>query len=317
MATILLCTTGSLLEFPSTSQIPPTLTRCHRPGRVESFLEVSCLTRVWGKQDTSVTSEATSRDRDVRWQNITCGGSTLSGRWKRCWTAHHGNSEVFPTRLRAQDRKGSARRRLRHNLEKTRRCVGGRLSGPSGKAIFRNPSPKWHTGQFTGSVNRKARRWENVLGQEASFQEKGVWQSAVQTTHMRPDKNVLLEAMVVWFACGHVEGEALCGERRCPDCWEGGRRADIQNIDIQCSRYLMDAGRPSSIGLGRLRGGNVRTAGQVNDQPHDWSLGNGAGEDVEIFVNRAAANKPVAQLKPIHDLTTSKLLYFFAHEGNG
>ena len=133
---------------------------------------------------------------------------------------------------------------------------------------------------------------------------------------MRPDKNEALEAIVVWFACGRVEGEALCVERRYPDYWEGGRDADIQIIDIQCSRYLMDAGRRNGGGLGHLRGGNVRTAGQVNDQPHDWSSGNGASEDVEIFVNRAAANKPAAQLKPIHGRTTSKLLYFFAHEGN-
>ena len=69
---------------------------------------------------------------------------------------------------------------------------------------------------------------------------------------MRPDKNVHLEAMVVWFACGRVEGGALCGERRCPNCWEGAREADIQSsIDIQCSRYLMDAGRRNSGGLGR------------------------------------------------------------------
>ena len=201
-------------------------------------------------------------------------------------------------------------------LKKLDAVWAGGLVAPRRKRDSENPSPRWYTGQFTGSANWKARLWENVLGQEASFQEKGVWQSAVQNTHMRPDKNVLLEAMVVWFACGRVEGEALCGERRCPDCWEGGRRADIQSIYIQCSRYLMDAGRSNSSGLGRLRGGNVRTAGQVNDQPHDWSLGNGAGKDVEIFVNRAAANKPAAQLKPIHDLTTSKLLYFFAHEGN-
>ena len=58
---------------------------------------------------------------------------------------------------------------------------------------------------------------------------------------MRPDKNVHLEAMVVWNACGRVEGEALCGERRCPDCWEGVREADIQSIDIQCR---------NSVGLG-------------------------------------------------------------------
>ena len=122
--------------------------------------------------------------------------------------------------------------------------------------------------------------------------------------------------MVVWFACGRVEGEALCVERRYPDCWEGGRDEDIQSFDIQCSRYLMDAGRRNSGGLGRLQGGNVRSPGQVDDQPHDWPLGNGAGEDVEIFVNRAATNKPAAQLKPIHDLTTSKLLYLFTHEGN-
>ena len=154
-------------------------------------------------------------------------------------------------------------------------------------------------GQFIGRANWKARLWGNVVGQEASFQEKGVWQSAVQNTHMRPDKIELLEGMVVWFSCGRVEGEALCVERRYPDYWEGGRDAVIQSIDIQCSKYLMDTGRRNSGGLGRLRGGNVRTAGQVDDQPHDWSLGNGAGEDVEIFVNQAAANKPAAELKPI------------------
>ena len=78
----------------------------------------------------------------------------------------------------------------------------------------------------------------------------------------------------------------------------------------------MNAGRRNNSGLGRLRGGNVRAAGQVDNQPHDWSLGNEGGEDVEMFVNRATANKSAAQLKPIHDLTTSKLLYFFAHEKN-
>ena len=193
--------------------------------------------------------------------------------------------------------------------------AGGQVA-PREKQISEKPSPRWYTGQFTGGANWKARFWENVLGQEASFQKKGVWQSAMKNTHMRRDKNVFVEAMVVWFACGRVEGEALCGERRCPDCWEKERDADIQSIDSQCSRYLMNAGRRNSSGLGRLRGGNVGTAGQVDDQLHDWSFGNGAGEDVEIFVNRAAANKPAPQLKPIHDLKTSKLLYFFTHEGN-
>ena len=213
-------------------------------------------------------------------------------------------------------RKGSAGADCVASLKQLHAVWAGGLVAPRGKRFFLKPSPRWHTGQFTGSANWKARLWENGLEEEASFQEKGVWQSAVQNTHMRPDKNELLEAMVVWFAYGRVEGGALCVERRYPDCWEGGRDAVIQSIDIQYSRYLMDAGRRNSGGLGRLRGGNVRTPGQVDDQPHDWSLGNGAGEDVEIFVNRAAVNKPAAQLKHIHDLITSKLLYFFAREGN-
>ena len=58
---------------------------------------------------------------------------------------------------------------------------------------------------------------------------------------MRPDKIELLEAMVVWFSCGRVEGEALCVEHRYPDYWEGGRDADIPSIDIQCSKYLIMA----------------------------------------------------------------------------
>ena len=74
----------------------------------------------------------------------------------------------------------------------------------------------------------------------------------MQSADMRPDNNVLLEAMAVWFACGRVEGVALCGEYRCPDCWEGGRDADIQSVDIQCSMYLMGAGHRNSSGLGRL-----------------------------------------------------------------
>ena len=96
-------------------------------------------------------------------------------------------------------------------LKKLDAVWAGGLVAPRRKRDSENPSPRWYTGQFTGSANWKARLWGNVLGQEASFQEKGVWQSAVQNTHMRPDKNVLLEAMVVWFACGRVEGEALCG----------------------------------------------------------------------------------------------------------
>ena len=174
------------------------------------------------------------------------------------------------------------------------------LVAPREKRRSEKPSLRWYTGQFKGSTLWKPRLWKNVLGQEAKIQENGVWQSAMQSTHMRPDRSMLLEAMVVWFACGRVEGVGICGERRCPNCWEGGRDADIQcSIDIQCSRYLMDACHRNNSSLGCLREGNVMTTGQVDDQSHDWSLGNEAGKDVEIFVNRAAANKPAAQLKLI------------------
>ena len=94
-----------------------------------------------------------------------------------------------------------------------------------------------------------------------------------------------------------------------PGLLERGRDADIQSIEIQYSRYLMNTGHRNSICLGYLQGGNIRTAAAGGYQPHDSSLGNGAGEDVEVVVNRTAANKPAEQLKLIHDLTTSKLLY--------
>ena len=121
-------------------------------------------------------------------------------------------------------------------LEKLHAVWAGGLEAPRGKRFKKKTSPRWYTGQFIGSANWKAPLWGNVVGQEASFQEKGVWQSAVQNTRTRPDKIELLEAMVVCFSCGRVEGEALCVERRYPDYWEGRRDADIQSIDTQCSQ---------------------------------------------------------------------------------
>ena len=43
------------------------------------------------------------------------------------------------------------------------------------KRLKKKPSPRWYTGQFTDIANWKARLWGNVVGQEANFQEKGVW----------------------------------------------------------------------------------------------------------------------------------------------
>ena len=59
-------------------------------------------------------------------------------------------------------------------LKKLHAVWAGGLVAPQGKRFLKKPSPRWYTGHFTASANWKARLWENVLGQEASFQEKGV-----------------------------------------------------------------------------------------------------------------------------------------------
>ena len=65
-------------------------------------------------------------------------------------------------------------------LKKLHAVWAGGLVAPRGKRFLKKPSPRWYTGQFIGSANWKARLWGNVVGQKASFQEKEVWQSAVQ-----------------------------------------------------------------------------------------------------------------------------------------
>ena len=78
----------------------------------------------------------------------------------------------------------------------------------------------------------------------------------------------------------------------------------------------MDVGHGANSGLGRLRGGDTRAAAQESCPPHAWALGDGAGEDVEIIKNRAAVDKPADKLQPVTDLSMSRLLYLFVHEGN-
>ena len=125
--------------------------------------------QVWGKQDTDVTSEATSRDRDVRRPNTTCGGSTLSWRWKRCWTAHHGKKAWEYSRRDCVHRTV----RVRPGAEKLHAVLAGGLVAPRGKRFKKKPCPRWYTGQFIGSAKWKARLWGNVVGQEASFSGEG------------------------------------------------------------------------------------------------------------------------------------------------
>ena len=53
--------------------------------------------------------------------------------------------------------------------------------------------------------------------------------------------------------------------------------------------------------------------------PHAWALGDGAGEDVEIFRNPRAMeeySKKTHRYVDPQDLTIGKILYFFTHEGN-
>ena len=57
--------------------------------------------------------------------------------------------------------------------------------------------------------------------------------------------------------------------------------------EIHCSRIAWGVSAIESSGLGRVRGGNARAAGEEGPE-HAWALGEGAGEDVEIFKNPRA-----------------------------
>lgn len=130
---------------------------------------------------------------------------------------------------------------------------------------------------------------------------------------IRPHEATILRAAGVWFGCGRPHHDpGSCSETRCPRCW-GGRPDKLDNSSISCSRFKHGVPPRASSGLGRFKGGDVKTA--TNDGPtqRGWAVGDGQGEDVEIFLTPDAR---ASDLSGDGDVTLGKILYFFDIEGN-
>lgn len=140
------------------------------------------------------------------------------------------------------------------------------------------------------------------------------WQAAIRRSYMRPDAGTLARAYRTWFSCGRRDAQAPCDAAACPSCWVAGSggAAGLANTSIEGSKDCWHAPHAESSGTGRWRGGAVETAGQAGAE-HGWALGQGGGEDVEIYVNpRALATRSVG----LGNVTIGRILYFFTHVGN-
>ena len=175
-------------------------------------------------------------------------------------------------------------------------------------------------GQTSGNAMWQATLWtaEDEAYHGGGLDAREEWADVLRRTHMRPDASLLIQALCLWYGCQQQEGvENVCGDSRCPNCWYGGRDLLVHK-KIHCSRIAWGMSAIQSSGLGRVRGGNARAAGEEGPE-HAWALGEGAGEDVEIFKNPRALEgynlNPRCTVDP-QNLTMAKVLYTFVHECN-
>eukprot|EP00752_Nemacystus_decipiens_P012290 g10896.t1 len=131
-------------------------------------------------------------------------------------------------------------------------------------------SPAQLRGQFPGSAVWAA----SLFNAGDEQQNDGGWLSRVVTSKFRPDAGTLLDGYFKYYACD-MAGE--CSSSRCPNCWSGDA---LETVNIEYSRYLR-VPMVASCGLGRLKGGDVKSADQPGPRD-DWALGNGGGESVEV-----------------------------------
>ncbi|CAM9999235.1 unnamed protein product [Sphacelaria rigidula] len=180
----------------------------------------------------------------------------------------------------------------------------------------RNSSPSLSTGT---SSTWEMRLWpESGGGEEENDGAQGGrhlnWQAAIQKSYMRSDAATLMKGYHTWFGCGREGREPRCDQAACPDCWaqSSGDAGGLAITRLKGWRYWRNAPRVESSGTGRWRGGDVQTAGKAGAE-HGWALGEGRGEDVEIYVTpRAAANRSVG----VGNITMARILYFFGHVAN-
>lgn len=158
-------------------------------------------------------------------------------------------------------------------------------------------------GQFPGSAV-----WaSSVFKPDDVANTSGPWNARVSTGRHRPDERSLMAAYDTYFSCDGGNGGG-CDNERCIKCSDK-HTLEIQHID--CARSMC-VSRARSCGTGRLTGGDAKAADGTGPQD-DWVLGQGQGNDVEIFTG-----PPPTDDGPVDpgQLTIVKIAYFFRHTGN-
>lgn len=163
-------------------------------------------------------------------------------------------------------------------------------------------TPAQLRGQYPGSAV-----WTATLFKGGDEQrEDGEWSVRVASGKYRPDEETMLGAYKKFYGCDTSDG---CSDSRCPGCWSGD---ELETVSIDCTRYLR-APMSASCGLGRLKGGDVKSATRPGPRD-DWAVGSGGGDNVEVHKHPSTMSE--AGRVESTDLILFKVLYFFRHQGN-
>lgn len=198
-------------------------------------------------------------------------------------------------------------------LETLAGCLRGGIDSPVDPDEKTEPPRAAVAGRYPGAAKWDAKI---VRGEAFAHDNSGMleaepaWRTCVAQSNIVPHETSILEAARVWYRCRRRPQDPRCGKAECPRCWTVGK---IVNDSIRCSRFKHGAPPRASSGMGRWKGGNARSATNTAPTPRGWAVGDGAGEDIEIYVHPQARDNG---LSGDGNVTLGKILYFFDHEGN-
>lgn len=140
---------------------------------------------------------------------------------------------------------------------------------------------------------------------------KADWEDCVKG--IRPQAATILKSARTWFDYDRVAGGgSVCSEPRCPRCWNRGHLS-LVNSQTLCSRIKHGISPKASSGKGFLEEGDIKSATKDGPTPRAWAVGDGSGENVEIFCNPEARKRNLAG---DGEVTLGKILSFFSVRGN-
>lgn len=183
-------------------------------------------------------------------------------------------------------------------------CLRGDIVSPTDPDEGAGPSRAMAVGTYAGAAMWDAEilriRDANAVAHSEAMPAREEWIRGVAQSGVVPHEKKIKDALRVWFGCGRRAAEPACDDTRCPDCWLEGEEMTGY---ISCSRF-----KHGARGLGRWKGGDVRSASLEGVTPRAWALGDGMGEDVEIYTHRQAKDKGLSRYG---NVTLGKILYFF------